>query len=90
MKVKAWTYDVWGNKRDGFDVNDRFSAGEYSIDYRTWESEKALKRFAKSVLGIRSGVWLSSIDIDGDDRTAYFTYAPDGYPLGEIEVIKKY
>lgn len=26
-----WTYDVWGNARDGWDVNDRYSHGTVTI-----------------------------------------------------------
>jgi len=26
-----WTYDVWGNARDGWEVNDRYKHGEVSI-----------------------------------------------------------
>jgi hypothetical protein len=32
------TYDVWGNSRDGYDVNDSFARGEFEImaDVRTY------------------------------------------------------
>lgn len=47
---RLWTYDVWGNARDGYEVNDRYSHGEISIkcklqvhnigtehEFATWE-----------------------------------------------------
>ncbi len=30
-KFQLWTYDVWGNARDGFDVNDRYKQGVIEI-----------------------------------------------------------
>ena len=30
-QYRLWTYDVWGNARDGFNVNDRYSHGIVSI-----------------------------------------------------------
>jgi hypothetical protein len=28
---RLWSYDVWGNARDGFDVNDRYKHGVFTI-----------------------------------------------------------
>ena len=28
---QLWTYDVWGNAKDGFEVNDRYKHGVVSI-----------------------------------------------------------
>lgn len=30
-RYTLWTYDVWGNARDGFEVNDRFKRGTVTI-----------------------------------------------------------
>ena len=30
-KFRLWTYDVWGNAREGFSVNDRCSHGYVNI-----------------------------------------------------------
>lgn len=30
-KYSLWSYDVWGNARDGFEVNDRFRCGTVTI-----------------------------------------------------------
>lgn len=84
VKFTAWTYDVWGNKRDGFEVNDRSKVGTFSCDLGTWKNERTLKQLAKDILGVKRNVRLSSISVDGDDMAAYFEYEPDAYPLGEF------
>lgn len=33
-EYRLWTYDVWGNARDGFDVNDRASHGYVTVKCR--------------------------------------------------------
>jgi len=83
MKATVWTYDVWGNKRDGFEVNNRYKQGTYTLTSRTMNSDKALIRFAKRTLGIKPRV---RVELDGDDRTVYVNHKSSGYPLGEIEL----
>lgn len=31
---EVWAYDVWGNARDGFDVNDRSKCGTITVNAR--------------------------------------------------------
>lgn len=86
---KPYTYDVWGNKRDGYEVNDRSGHSEVEIRCRiqthnpgtpqefqsTYPSDYALRR----IFG--TSAWL---EVSGDDLTIYVQRASDGYPLGEL------
>jgi hypothetical protein len=91
MRVDLVSYDVWGNVKDGYEVNDRsVFARDVPISHQTFNSEPALKRWIKSAFGLKPGVRLSSIDLDGDDLTVYIDVGRNGYPLGEIQVISKY
>ena len=38
--VELWTYDVWGNEQDGYEVNDRSKIAEIETDIKELTSEK--------------------------------------------------
>jgi hypothetical protein len=81
------TYDVWGNAKDGYEVNDSYSAGtvelripqtRYNVGtphVGAYPSDRQIKR----VFGVNC-----RIDTDGDDITIYVTRQRDGYPIGEM------
>lgn len=88
-KFRLWTYDVWGNARDGFDVNDRYSHGHVEIlckrqvfnvgtpqEFETFEpTDRQLSR-AAGFLGV---TW------DGNGDGAYYAEASrNGRPVGEL------
>lgn len=87
-KFRLWTYDVWGNARDGFDVNDRYSHGYVEIvckraDYNVgtphafsdWEpTDRQLSRAA----GFTRVSW------DGSEGTYYAEATRNGRPIGEL------
>lgn len=87
---EVWTYDVWGNAKDGYEVNDRscvdrafpirckvetFNAGTPSAFDSASPSDYQLGRIFGSY---------AHLDTDGDDVTIYVTRASDGYPIGEL------
>lgn len=84
------TYDVWGNARDGYDVNDVYRRGEIelSIDVavnnagspQEFESASISDKQIRSVFGLGK----TQIDVDGDDTVYYVNRARDGYPIGEL------
>lgn len=86
LTVRFWSYDVWGNARDGFEVNDRRDEGRATITLRTWENDKALFKIFKRMLGLKAGLHLSSFDIDGDDTVVYYNLAKNSYPVGEVQL----
>jgi hypothetical protein len=87
---ELWSYDVWGNATDGYDVNDRscfdrsyemslkretFNAGKPGEFIGAYPSDYQIKK----AFGIGC-----AIETDGDDLTIYITRKSDGYPLGEM------
>lgn len=86
------TYDVWGNSRDGYYVNDAFSLGEISIRCKLQIFNKGTEREfvscgpsdyqIKKVFGINC-----RIDTDGDDMVIYVNRSRDSYPIGELRCI---
>lgn len=83
-------YDVWGNARDGYAVNDsHVFAREYPLRLRietnnpgtphTFDSATPSDSQIRRAFGVRC-----RIDTDGDDVTIYVNRARDGYPIGEM------
>lgn len=87
---EVWTYDVWGNAHDGWEVNDRFCvdrALELTLKAEKFNAGTAQEfrsaspsdKQIKQVFGVRC-----KIEVDGDDVQVYVTRARDGYPIGEM------
>ena len=83
------TYDVWGNARDGYDVNDVWSAGEVELRIpitrynvgtpQEFTSATPSDRQIKLAFGVRC-----RIDTDGDDMQIEVERQRDGYPIGRM------
>lgn len=86
VKATVWTYDVWGNARDGYEVNDRSKFGTYDVDPSVATDDKATIRFLKEIGLLKAGVQARSLEFDGDDKNIYVNASRDGYPLCGIEI----
>ena len=73
-KYTLYTYDVWGNARDGFEVNNRYHRAD-DIELPECPSDKDIRK----ALGIKV-----AIETDGDDMTIYVNRASNGKPLCEL------
>ena len=83
------TYDVWGNAKDGYEVNDSYSAGEVELHIpqtkynlgtpHEFISASPTERQIKRVFGVRC-----RITAEGDDLHLHVDRERDGYPLGEM------
>jgi hypothetical protein len=87
-KFQEWSYDLWGNARDGFTVNDRRKGDVYNIDLN-----KDLFGELKRLGLIQPRVHRKSVDFEGEDE--YTIYVIDvrsesgGHrPAFELERIK--
>ena len=88
-KWQLWEYDVWGNKEDGYQVNDRFKVGEVEIKLKTvidnintpfqFVSASVSDWKIKQLFGVSC-----KIDVDGDDTSYYIERSSDNYPIGEM------
>jgi len=75
MRYQIITYDVWGNARDGFEVNQAFTTGRYIEIDGEHASDYAINR----KLGVRGITW------DGEpDYTLYGTVKRNGRPALEL------
>lgn len=84
------TYDVWGNPKDGYEVNDSYRAGEVTIRCKVEVNNAGTPQEFLSAYPsdsqIRRALSLRrfKLDLDGDDLNIYVNRAKDGYPCGEL------
>lgn len=83
-------YDVWGNARDGYDVNDVYRHGEIelriAVEVNNAGTPQEFLSAYPSDSQIRKALGLRrfKIETDGDDLNIYVNRARDGYPCGEL------
>lgn len=86
------SYDVWGNARDGYEVNNTFRGAEVDINCPIVRSNVGTpQEFASAYPSDKQirealGCPRIAIETDGDDRNIYIKRARDGYPIGELRV----
>jgi hypothetical protein len=86
------TYDVWGNARDGYEVNDVYPRRtpiplELTVETFNPGTPNEFKAASPTDKQIRQVFGLANalrLDTDGDDLTIYVNRERDGYPIGEI------
>lgn len=89
-KWELWSYDVWGNAKEGYEVNDRSC---FDRNYPIMASLKVYnpgtpQEFScpeVSNYQIRKAFGITcNFETDGDDETIYINRSKDGYPIGEM------
>ncbi len=89
---KLATYDVWGNPKDGFEVNDIFRRGEIEIRLKPktlnpgtpneFQSAYPSDYQIKQIFGVGC-----EIETDGDDTKIYVNRKRDSFPIGELTCV---
>lgn len=78
VKYQLYTYDLWGNSKDGFEVNDVYRQSTI-IDVEESTSDRAINRR----LSAHGVIW------DGEHGyTLYGVAKRDGRPIAELRVVK--
>jgi hypothetical protein len=79
-QYREYTYDVWGNHREGYHVNDVYRGGVVTID----DEKDLIKEFRKVGL-LRKGVQSYRVGIEGEPgATWYVTDLKTGRPAFEL------
>jgi hypothetical protein len=96
----VWSYDVWGNAREGYEVNDRCKVGKVEIpeealtppaDVMTGEAFHAWgvasdKAIVKALVDAGYLRPRFKLEVEGDDGRIEITHAPTGRPLLGLEL----
>lgn len=86
-KVTIWSYDVWGNEDDGFDVNNRSCfAREIDLPEDAYNDDEKLVTWLIDIGFLASHCKPSDISLDGDDMRIEIEQSENGLPLGCIEI----
>lgn len=91
---EVWTYDVWGNARDGYDVNDRCCIDRecelaLTVETHNAGTEREFKSAFPSDKQIRRAFGVRCrIETDGDAENIYVHRERDRYPIGELFLVK--
>ena len=86
MKVSIISYDVWGNDKDGYEINDSYvweSGVEFNLD---WNSDHDIVKFLKSIGFLAKHVKVSDLEFDGDVDYVTITRSRDACPLCEVRI----
>jgi hypothetical protein len=87
---ELWTYDVWGNKEEGFEVNDK------TCFYRSYEINLKIENNNPNTPMQFLSAYPSNyqieqafntncqFELDGDDIHIYINRTSDNYPIGEM------
>jgi hypothetical protein len=82
--IRVWKYDVWGNQKDGFEVNDRYEIGSYrNHDDIFSVPDYDIISFLKEEGFLTKGTHLQSFNIEGDGE-GYLTIDYKNCPIMEI------
>ena len=81
--VEVWSLDVWGNHREGFEVNDRCKMGQVTIPLDM--TDKAIIKALKKNDFISKRTWYSSFSIDDGERTLTIDYKQEPFLQLEIQ-----
>jgi len=87
------TYDVWGNEKEGFEVNQSYHSGDADIRLRVeianvgtpqaFASAYPTDKQLRDALDIKPRF---QIDTEGDSETIYVYHRSSRYPYGELQL----
>jgi hypothetical protein len=84
-----WSYDVWGNATDGYDVNDRYCQSRDFVvttaeaDGQPTDAE--LLHALQEAGYIKGNATLADVEFDGEPERIEVTETADGFPLYGLE-----
>lgn len=91
---RLWTYDVWGNARDGFEVNDRYDHGELAgvrcrLEVFNAGTPHEFHTHAPTDRQLSRLVGGKGLSWDGEsDHTLYAEFGRNGKPACELEFVR--
>ncbi len=94
-KTETWrlyTYDLWGNDQDGYEVNDIYQQEQFEVEF-TGQEEDEVKRVIQA--GIDQDIlsdptmfsWQVDPQVDNTDGIIYLVGTDNQQPMGELRRI---
>ena len=82
-QFRVWTLDVWGNKRDGFEVNDRSERGRVVLPIDS--TDRQIIGTLKQRGYLRKGLHVNSFEIEWDENGYSIDWKNSSEPLLQLE-----
>lgn len=81
---QVYDYDVWGNSKDGFEVNNIFKT-PYKVNISEKDTDHQIIGKLKNVFFLQRYAKNSKFRIEGEpDFTLYVVHEPAEYPVCEL------
>jgi hypothetical protein len=84
LSYRWYSYDVWGNKKDGYDVNDVFRTNDVVFIPNKVSSDADMTKYLKKQGFFKKEVKNKFVEYRGDEHVIYVDYK--GKPEGELRV----
>ena len=82
QKYRLYTYDLWGNSKDGYQVNDVYSQDVFEID------DSLTDKQIFKIIGIKPQSQNHvEFDTNGDENTLYIQAKKDAKPICELRLV---
>lgn len=89
MRYEIIDYDVWGNERDGFNVNQSFHTGHF-VEIPEDATDAEIVRILKDEGVLKKTVRTASVGIEGESGyDLYFTHLPTSRPEFELRAVRR-
>lgn len=85
LEFRLYTYDVWGNEEDGYNVNDVFQTSEIYKLFKDYTDREILEALQEQGAIPKAGIQLDLVDIEGDFGTSLAFYY-NGRPEFELRI----
>jgi hypothetical protein len=86
MEYKVYTYDLWGNERDGFEVNDVYGT-DLIAEINEDMTDKQIIQELKGIGLLKKTCKDSEFHIYGDFNYELYIEYPEFKPLCELRLI---
>ncbi len=84
-KWRWYEYDVWGNKKNGFEVNGVYRTAEvFDLSEESLNSDKKIIDYLRKEKFIKKGVLSKQVELGGGPYEDLITLYYKGKPVGEF------
>ena len=87
MMYEVVSLDVWGNRRDGYEVNDAYSTGVY-ININEDTSDADIIKLLKAAGFLKKTCKNKSFSVNGEfGYSLHITHEPTDYPVYDLKCV---
>ncbi len=96
IEIEAWRYDLVGNRKDGYLVNDQIYVGSTIIEQAVWYAQneyftKKLKQEIKRIFDLKPTIRFKNIKLQYSGPYIYIDHEVDegNTPIGQLRCVRE-